>query len=80
MCLAVRSSIHPTSAPTGIEEDIVGNNKLTPSVGTGGGDENRVRRSAQFFFSKAGQIARHCPFMASPGPDCTSGQPEKPKV
>src|SRR3954453_12716094 len=42
MCLAVRSSIHPTSTPTGIEEDIVGNNKLTPSVGTGGGDENRV--------------------------------------
>src|SRR3979411_3106501 len=80
MCLAVRSSIHPASAPTGIEEDIVGNNKLTPSVGTGGGDEDRVRRSAQFFISKAGQSAPRCPFMASPGLDCTSGQPEKHKV
>ena len=33
MRFAVRSSIHPTSAPTGTCDDIEGNNKLTPFAG-----------------------------------------------
>src|SRR6185295_3752155 len=32
MCLAVSKSIHPISAPTGTEEDIVGNNKADASI------------------------------------------------
>src|SRR6266496_5131195 len=54
MCFAVRSSIHPTSAPTGTEEDIVGSSKLTPSVetGGGGGDGNRVQAFSAIIFLK----------------------------
>src|ERR1700753_1167052 len=34
-CLNVRTSIHPISAPTGTEDDIAGNDKLTPFAETG---------------------------------------------
>jgi len=30
--LTVRTTIHPTSAPTGTDDDIAGKDKLTPSV------------------------------------------------
>src|SRR5229473_5219348 len=33
-CLAVRSSIHPTSAPTGTDDDRVGNDKADALAGT----------------------------------------------
>src|ERR1043165_8352988 len=62
MCFAVRSNIHPTSAPTGTVEDIVGSSKLTPS-GTGGDDENRVQAFSAIFFSKPGQVVRYGSFM-----------------
>src|SRR6266850_3342789 len=37
-CLAVRTSIHPTSAPTATDDDMGGNDKLTPFAKT---DNNR---------------------------------------
>jgi len=52
MCFTVRSNIHPTSAPTGTEEDIVGSSKLTPSVETGDDDGNRVQAVSAIFFLK----------------------------
>src|SRR6185312_2603739 len=54
MCLTVKSSIQPTSRPSGTDDDMEGSDKLTTSQetqGTGRGG----RRSAQLFF-KTGQF------------------------
>src|SRR5258707_2530437 len=72
-CLAVRSSIHPTSAPTGTDDDMVGNDKADGLAGTDLKQHGRNwRRSAQLLH-KSGQLDRNWLFMTPPGPECTSG-------
>src|SRR5258706_12136811 len=51
MCLTVRTSIHPTSAPTGTDADMGGNDKAETLIGTDlerHGQNGRLQRN---FFS-----------------------------
>src|SRR3979411_3200305 len=80
MCLAVRSSIQPTSAATGTDDDMGGNDKADALTGTDlerNGQNWGLQRN---FFFKPGQFDRYWPFMASPEPECTSVELEKRQV
>jgi hypothetical protein len=76
----VRSSIHPTSAPTGTDDDMGGNDKADALAET---DLNRHgqnwRRSAQLLL-KPGQFDRYWSFMTFPGLECTCAEPKKRQV
>jgi hypothetical protein len=78
-CLTVKSSIQPTSRPTGTDDDMGGNDKADALAGSNLERTKTTRRSAQLPLNRANS-ARHDPFMASPAPDCTCGEPEKGKV
>src|SRR5471032_1374171 len=73
MCLTVRTRNHPTSGQTTIDDDMAGNDKLTPFAKT---DRNRKTRIQAF----SGQFDRFWSFMTPPAPDCTCGKLEKHKV
>jgi hypothetical protein len=56
--------------------------KLTPSLGLTwkGTNKKKIYGVKRNFFFKPGQFDRYCPFMASPGPECTCTEPEKLRV
>jgi hypothetical protein len=45
MCLKVRSSIHPTNAPTGTDDDMEGNDKANVLAGTDGDGAGEPERA-----------------------------------
>src|SRR5713101_8198571 len=51
MCLNVRTSIHPISAPTGTDEDMGGNNKADALAGTDWNDIKNCNLGCQRNFS-----------------------------
>src|SRR6266702_3718466 len=75
MCFTVRSNIHPTSAATGTDDDMEGNNKQTPFAGTDEVAENRGLGCQRNFVLEPGRTLPL--FMASPGEECTCGWFEK---
>src|ERR1700716_3080982 len=56
MCLKVRSSIHATSAPTGTDEDMEGNDKANILTATDGKWHGRNWKAWAPFFSNEGKI------------------------
>src|ERR1044072_1758865 len=80
MCLAVSNSIHPTSAPTGTVEDIVGSNKADASIDWTWGGENFSSGGQLDFLFKPDVCLSIGPFMTNPGMDCTSGGRENSPV
>src|SRR5436190_14384239 len=76
MCLIVRTSIHPTSASTGTEDDMGGNDKADALAGTvesHGQTEALGETSSQ----PPDEFGRFCRFMTFPGPECTSANSKK---
>src|SRR6185312_10384528 len=68
MCLKVKSSIQPTNRPTGIDDDMGGNDKLTTSQNLGPhGDQ---RRSALLVLNQPIRPPYRA-LMTSLRPDCT---------
>src|SRR5712691_3581060 len=49
-CLTVSNNIHATSAPTGTDDDMRGNDKADALAGTNLGPHGNSRRSAQLLF------------------------------
>src|SRR5437764_3606111 len=75
MCLIVRTSIHPTSASTGTEDDMWGNDKADALAGTvWSRTDGGVGRN---LFSNSDPFGRFCRFMTFPGPECTSANSKK---
>src|SRR5450631_2841109 len=66
-CLVVSSSIHPTSAPTGTDDDMGGNDKADTLTGTGWKWRGKNARGSGQLLLKSGQINRYDPFMTPPG-------------
>src|SRR5882724_11865056 len=83
MCFAVRSNIHPTRAPTDTDDDMEGNNKLTPFYfNECDCKKTRVRPSAHFPQTEAcliydisgGGMHLRFPRKSHPGPDVDSDE------
>src|SRR5512136_362736 len=71
MCLAVSSSIQPTSAATGTDDDMGGNDKADALARTDLERHGQNGRPSAQLLLKSGQFDRYLPFMTSPGPECT---------
>src|SRR3979409_2591425 len=76
MCLKVRSSIHATSAPTGTDDDMEGNDKASVLAGSDGKWHGRNWDAWARFFWNPGKSDRYGPFMTPPRSECTRREPK----
>src|SRR3954468_3604726 len=79
-CFAVRTSIHPTSAPTATEDDKDGNDKLTPFLEMPLETRDLNAGDQHDFLAITGSICcPGVPFMTSCETDCTVGNLKNPE-